>query len=175
MTPVIRVPVAFAGIVGRAQHRQVRDLQGEVRPGFAAVDVVHVEVFAFGQLMLVAATQLAAAVVRPQGIVAEPPPLRCLQKRRRGYEPCCPAMRIPSSPQKPEKPEDNQEQGRSDQSRLKSCHQLSGSGQDEEPCPVSTTLRDLGRMASGCECICLGGLGELVPSFRRASGCGPSA
>jgi hypothetical protein len=54
MTPVVPVvPVTFAGVVGRAEHGQVRHLEREIRAGLTASDVVDVEVLARRQLVLV--------------------------------------------------------------------------------------------------------------------------
>jgi len=55
MAPVVGVAVAFAGVVGRTQHGKVGHLQGEIRTGFAAVNVIHVEILTRRKLVLVAA------------------------------------------------------------------------------------------------------------------------
>ena len=55
MAPVVCIAVAFAGVVGRTQHGKVRHLQRKIRTGFAAVNVIHVEVLTRRELVLVAA------------------------------------------------------------------------------------------------------------------------
>src|SRR3982750_2998166 len=87
-------------------------LQRKVRTGFAAVNVVHVEVLARRKLVLVAAAYLASPIVRGQPVVGAPPPLRCLQKGWRGDEPCRPAIRVALAPQKPDEERKAEEQKR---------------------------------------------------------------
>jgi hypothetical protein len=85
ITPVVAVvPVALAGVVGRAEHGEVGQIEREIRAGLAAVDVVDVEVLIWQELVLVPPAQLATAVVRPKRVVAHPAPFRGLQELRRG-------------------------------------------------------------------------------------------
>src|SRR5688572_9544397 len=86
--------VALAGIVGRAEHGEVREVEGKVRPGLAALDVIDVEVFPGRKLMLVAAAELAAPVVGSQDVVADAPPFRRLQEGGRRDEARRPPMSI---------------------------------------------------------------------------------
>jgi hypothetical protein len=100
MPPVIGIAVALARIIGRTQNGKVGHFQRQIRTGFAAKDVIHVEVLARWKLVLVAAAQLASAIVGAQRVVPDPPPFRRLQKRRRGNESCRPAIGVALSPQK---------------------------------------------------------------------------
>ena len=55
MAPVVCIAVALASVVGRTQHGKVGHLQGEVRTGFAAENVIDVEILTRRELVLVAA------------------------------------------------------------------------------------------------------------------------
>ena len=118
MAPIIGVAVSLAGVVGRAKHSEVRHVEREVGARPAALDVIDVQVLAGRKLVLVAAAQLASAVVDAQHIVADPPPFRGLQKGWRGDEPRRPAMRVSLSPQEPEEERKTDEQKRRKQSLL---------------------------------------------------------
>ena len=63
MPPVTGIAVALARIIRRTQHSKVGHLQRKIRAGFAAEDVIHIEVLARRKLVLVAAAQLASTVV----------------------------------------------------------------------------------------------------------------
>jgi hypothetical protein len=69
-TPVVRVSVDLSRIVRRAGHGQFG-----MSPSFAALDVINRQVLARRQLVLGAAAQLTAAIIRTQSIVPDPPPL----------------------------------------------------------------------------------------------------
>src|SRR3954465_2821582 len=118
MAPVVGVAISFAGVVGRTQHGKVRHLQGEIRTGFAAVNVIDIEVLTRWVLVLVAAAYLASALIRAQHVVAHAPPLRCLQKTRRGDEARRPTIRVTLSPQNADEERKAKQQKRRKQDRL---------------------------------------------------------
>src|SRR4051812_35443444 len=94
MAPVVRIPIALSGVVGRAEHGEVADLQREIGTGPAALHVIDGQVLAGRKLMLVSAAQFASAIVRAQRIIAKPPPLRGAGKGGRRDEPRRPTLRV---------------------------------------------------------------------------------
>jgi hypothetical protein len=115
VTPVVGVAVALAGVVGRAKHSEVCKVEREVGARPAALNVIDVQVLAGRKLVLVAAAQFAPTIVGAKHVVADPPPLRGLQKGRRGDEPRRPAMCVSLSSQKPDEEGETEEQERSRQ------------------------------------------------------------
>lgn len=84
--PIPGVSIPLALIAGTAEHLKIALIKRQLRMGLTRLDVVDVQVFTLGKVVLIAAAELAPSIRGLQCIVSGPFPLRSLEEFRASDE-----------------------------------------------------------------------------------------